>query len=183
MKLFSTVLLALALSSSFALAQTPVSKDQANSYFNNCVQTASKTEQRFSPDAQQMFCACTAARLTQFFSIEDMATMTDTTNPRARDAMNKMIVNIYAPCMEFPAQEYHMTQCMANPQVSRLPGNPQQLCQCASNGVAQHLKTNGAQMFQEILTRNPMIEDPMQALYDDPQFRSFAHTKLLGGLK
>lgn len=167
----------------FTAFATPVSKQQANTYFASCIDNAARTEQRFSKDSQQMFCACTAARLTQFFSIEDMQTMTDTTNPNARIALNKMIVDVYAPCMEYPTKEYHLSQCLANPQVGRLGGNPQQLCQCAADGVAQHLKAHGSEMFQEVLTRNPNIEDPMQALYDDPKFRTFAQTKLLGCLK
>lgn len=162
---------------------TQVSKEQANTYFASCIENAAKTEQRFSKPSQEMFCACTAARLTQFFSIEDMQTMTDPANPNSRKALNKMIVDVYAPCMEYPTQEYHVTQCMENPQVSRLGGDPQTLCQCAAAEIGQHLKNHGSAMFEEILSRNPTIEDPMQALYDDPKFRSFAQAKLLKCLK
>ena len=162
---------------------TPVSKEQANTYYASCVENAAKTEQRFSKPSQELFCACTAAKLTESFSIEDMQTMTDTTNPNARKALNKMIVNVYAPCMEAPTQEYHVTQCLSNPQVGRLGGDPAALCQCAAAGIAQHLKDHGGAMFEEILSRNPNIEDPMQALYDDPKFRSFAQAKLLKCLK
>jgi hypothetical protein len=166
-----------------ASAQTMVSKEQANTYFASCVENSAKTETRFSPQSQKMFCACTAARLTQFFTVEDMQTMTSPTDPNARIALNKMIVNIYAPCMEEPTREYHYSSCISNPQVSALGGDPQRLCQCAADQIATHLATNGAQMFQDILNRNPTIVDPMQALYDDPKFQSFAQSKLMGCLR
>jgi len=161
-----------------ALAQTPVSKEQANTYFDSCVTNSAATEKRFSSESQQQFCACTAARLTQYFTIEDMQVMTSQTDPNARLAMNKMIVNIYAPCMETPVREYHYGQCLQNPQTAAL-GNPQKICGCAANAIATYLKQNGAQKFQEILSVNPNIYDPMQALYDDPTFQTYARTELM----
>lgn len=166
-----------------ALAQTTVTKEQANTYFASCVENAAQTEQRFSKQSQEMFCACTAARLTQYFTMDDMRLMTSKTDPNARVALNKMIVNIYAPCMEEPTREYHYATCVSNPQVARLGQSPETLCRCAADQIAAHLATNGARQFQEILNRDPNIVDPMQALYDDPKFQSFAQTKLLGCLK
>lgn len=169
-----------ALSIGAAHAQTRVSPEQANSYYASCRENAAATEMRFSPAAQDMFCACTAAQLTQNFTIEDMQVMTDPQNPNAREALNRMIVQVYAPCMEEPTREYHYNSCVGNPQVSRLNGNPEQLCRCAADSIAAHLKQNGPRQFQEILARDPNVVDPMQALYDDPAFRSFAQSQLLG---
>jgi hypothetical protein len=162
---------------------TPVSKDMANNYFNNCVQSSAKTEQRFSPQAQQMFCACTAARLTQFFSIEDMQMMTNTTDPNSRVAFNKMVVNIYAPCMKEPMREYHYWQCISNPQVGQISSNPQKMCSCAADQLGIHMEVYGAQMFQKILQNNPTIEDPMNAIYGDPDFQRIAQQKAMACLK
>ena len=162
---------------------TPVSKEMANKYFNNCVQSSAKTEQRFSPQAQQMLCACTAARMTQFFSMEDMQTMANTSDPNARVALNKMIINIYAPCMKEPMREYHYAQCISNPQTSQLTGNPQKMCACAADQLGIQMEVYGSQMFEKILSRNPTIEDPMSAVYSDPEFQTLAQNKALGCLK
>jgi len=164
-------------------AQTPVTNQQANTYFTQCVTNSAATEKRFSPESQKLFCACTAARLTQYFSMEDMQTMTDPKNPNQRAALNKMIVNIYAPCMDEPTRDYHYSQCVANPQVARLGQNPETLCRCAADQVADYMKVHAAEQFQIILDHNPNIEDPMQALYDDPKFQSMTQSKLLGCLK
>lgn len=162
---------------------TPVPKEMANKYFTHCVQSSAQTEQRFSPQAQQMFCACTAARMTQFFSVEDMQTMTNTSDPNSRLAFNKMLVNIYAPCMKEPMREYHYVQCMANPQTGQLTTDPQKLCACAADQLGIQMEVYGSQMFEKILQRNPMIEDPMSAIYSDPEFQTLAQRKALGCLK
>ncbi|PZQ45303.1 MAG: hypothetical protein DI551_07715 [Micavibrio aeruginosavorus] len=182
MKYVFLILIALLLPAS-AKAQTYVTKDQANQYFQSCVTNSAQTENRFSKNSQQAFCACTAARLTQFFSIEDMQTMTNPNAPGQRQALNKMIVDIYAPCMDAPTREYHFGQCMANPQVAALTPNPQQLCQCAADAIGRYMQTNGPMLFQDILSKNPTIVDPMDALYSDPQFQQFANTQLMQCVK
>lgn len=162
---------------------TPVPKEMANKYFNNCVQSSAQTEQRFSPQAQQMFCACTAARMTQFFSIQDMQTMTNTSDPNSRLAFNKILVNIYAPCMKEPMREYHYAQCIGNPQTAQLTNDPQKMCGCAAEQLGIQMEVYGSQMFEKILQRNPTIEDPMSAIYSDPEFQTLAQRKALGCLK
>lgn len=155
---------------------TPVSKDMANAYYQNCM---AKQDPSFSQESQGFLCACTAAKMMDNLSIEDMQMM-GRQDQSGRDALNKMIINVYAPCMEHPAREYHYNQCISNPQTAQLSGNPQALCGCMADQIAAHLRTNAQDVFTGILARNPNITDPMQALYDDPEFQQFARSKLLG---
>lgn len=182
MKLFALILLALLVPLSTLRAQTPVSTETANAYFTNCV--AQKSEQAFSSQAQDMLCACTAARMTQFFSMEDMATMTNPQSEPAaqRGAFNKMLINIYAPCMEEPTREFHYNACITNPQTAQY-GDPAKICRCMADSVAAHIKVHGPSVFEELVARNPNITDPMSALTEDPSFQTFAQSKLLACLK
>lgn len=164
-----------------AQAQTPVSKETANQYFDNCVKSASP-QQPISTQTQEMLCACTAARLTQFFTMEDMKTMTGSEPTSARAAYNKMMVNIYAPCMEEPTREYYRNVCISNPDTARY-GDPQKICPCMADKIAIHMATNGPRVFAEILSANPNITDPMAALLGDPKFETFAQSQLLSCLK
>lgn len=164
-----------------AKAQTPVSKETANSYFANCVKTASPT-QGMSANGQQMLCACTAARLTQFFTMEDWQNMTSPSPEIARPAYNKMLIDVYAPCMSEPTREYHYTSCMQNPSVTKL-GNAQNVCNCAADALAQHMQYHGSSMFEKILAREPNIADPNAALFNDPDFQQVATQKTMGCLK
>jgi hypothetical protein len=165
-----------------ANAYTPVTKETANVYFKNC--TAQTAEQKMSVQAQNMLCACTAARLTQFFSMEDMATMTNPQSEPAaqRGAFNKMLINIYSPCMEEPTREFHYNACISNPQTSQY-GEPAKICRCMADAVAAHIQVHGPTVFEELVARNPNIVDPMAALTNDPSFQTFAQSKLLACLQ
>lgn len=170
------ILLALMAFSFPSFAQTPVPKETANAYFANCVKAPA--QEGLSANAQQMLCACTAARMTQFFTVEGMQTATTPNAPGQREAFNRMLVDVYAPCMEEPAREFHYNACITNPQSARY-GNPQAVCECMAAQVANHMKANGPAVFRDILSRNPNIMDPMSALADDPSFTQFAQSKLL----
>lgn len=154
---------------------TVITKDTANKYYLNC---KSNPDPRFSAETQDMFCGCTASRLMTHFTMEDMQN-TGAQGAPARQATNKMIINVYAPCIQYPAKEYHYQTCISNPKTSIL-GNPEKLCTCAADQIANHLKTNAGKMFGAILRTNPDINDPMQALYDDPRFQRFAKNQLMG---
>lgn len=163
-----------------ASAQTLVPKETANQYFANCVSAPSSGI--MSQQGQQMLCACTAARLTQFFSMEDMQAMMGTDPALARPAYNRMIVNVYAPCMDVPTREYHYKACMENPNTAKLGRHPEGLCSCAADALAQHMKFHGSEIFSKILSRDPNITDPAAALFDDPEFQTLAQQKTIGCL-
>lgn len=175
------LLIAILLVSFPVMAQTPVSKETANKYFDNCLKSTPPT-QSISQNSQQMLCACTAARLTQFFTMEDMTTMTGSDPSLARIAYNKMLIDIYAPCMEAPTREFHYNACITDPNTARY-GQPDKICPCLANALGDHLKVHGPEIFRGILSRDPNVMDPMAALSNDPSFQQFAQTKLMSCLK
>ena len=154
---------------------TAISKNQANSMYLKCKQNQ---DPRFSTKTQDLFCACTAAKTMESLSVEDTRQMAQQ-NQSGRNALNKMIIQVYAPCMQYPTRDYHYNACIKNPK-TKILGNPQSLCSCSADKIALHLRDNGQSLFQNILNTNPNIMDPMQALYDDPKFQQFAKSKLLG---
>ena len=149
-----------------ARAQTPVPKETANAYFNNCVNTASP-QQDMSVQGQQMLCACTAARLTQFFTMEDWKAMTSTDPTQARNAYNHMMVDIYAPCMAEPTRERYMARC------AKTNGLNQQICTCAADKIAFHMQNYGSSIFSNLLAANANLQDPWAALENDPSFNAY----------
>jgi hypothetical protein len=161
---------------SLAFAQTPVSKETANGYFTNCVKQP--PSQQFSAESQNMFCACTAARLTQYFTMEDWTAMVDNKSPNQRPAFNKMMVNIYAPCMETPSYEHYYNTCLANPETKKY-GDSHKICTCLARAMASHMKVNGPNVLEQAIRRDPNIADPMTAITDDPSFTTFAQQNLV----
>ncbi len=155
---------------------TEISNDTANQYYQNCI--AGTTPPELSKQTQDTLCACTAAQMKTGFTMEDMQAMSKK-DETARLALNKMIVNVYAPCIQYPAYDYYYNVCVSNPQTASLSKNPQALCSCLAQKVSSYLAQNSQQVFADILTRTPNIVDPMAALTSDPQFDHFAQGQLV----
>lgn len=160
------LLVTLLLVPSMAKAQTLVSKETANTYFANCVKTASPT-QDMSVEGQELLCACTAARLTQFFTMEEWQAMMSSDPAIQRPAYNKMMTDIYAPCMAQPTRERYMKRC------ARTAGLEQRICACTADRLALHVQNSGPQIFARLLAQNPNMQDPWAALESDPEFNAY----------
>lgn len=154
---------------------TEVSKEQANTYYESC---SSQSDPRFSQETQKLFCACTAVQLMKDYTVEDMQASARQ-DQAGRDAVNKMITNVYAPCIKYPARDYHYSTCKADPK-SGILGNAENICSCSADQVAAHLDKNAQTMLANILKKTPNITDPMQALYDDKQFQKYIQSKVMG---
>ncbi len=179
MKLFS-LLAFLVLIPFTAHAQTRITTEESNAYYNSCKEK--QASQSFSAQSQDAFCACTAAHMSQYLSKEDVAAMGSSNAAIARPAYNKMIIVVYAPCMELPTYEHYYNTCISNPDTVKY-GEPDKICSCMSSHIAAHMKTNGSAVFDRLLKANPDLMDPMAALLGDPEFENFANSQLTTCLK
>lgn len=170
------LLLSLAIPAISPAMATPITKDAANAYFQNC---QAQPAQGLSPKSKEFLCACTAAKMMESMSVEDVKAMSQQ-NQTGRNAMNNMLINVYAPCMGAPAKDHYYNTCISNPQTKLLGRNPQRLCGCMSDEVSTYLATNGPKVFRDLLSRNPNMVDPMTALTNDTKFQQFAQSKLMG---
>lgn len=160
-------------SGSFA---TPITKDAANAYYEQC---NSQPAQGITQKSKEYLCACTAAKMMESMQVEDVQAMAQQSQA-GRDAMNNMLINVYAPCMNYPAKDHYYNNCITDPKTKTLSRNPQGLCNCMADQVANYLGSSGPDIFRDILSRNPNITDPMTALTNDSKFQQFARSKLLG---
>lgn len=156
-------------------AATEISDEMANQYYDNCLKGQAPN---LSQQTQQTMCACTAAQMKTGFTVEDMQAMSKK-DEAARLAFNKMIINVYAPCIQYPAYDYYYSVCSADPRTASMTNNPQAMCNCLAGKVSGYLGQNSTQVFQDLLTRQPFMTDPMMALTNDPQFDQFAQSQLL----
>ncbi len=179
MKFLITLVTFVAAFSISAQAQTPIPKETANQYFENCIKIP--PQENFSQESQNMFCACTAARMTQFFTVEDWNQIVQR-GPKVREADNRMLVEVYAPCMEEPVRAHYYNTCISDPNSARY-GNPQTICTCLGNQMGAHIQVSGQKIFREALAENPNISDPMAYLLSQPEFQRFAQTKLTSCVK
>jgi len=159
-----------------AMAQTPVTQEMANSYYQNCmVQNAPG----MTNESKGQMCTCTSTRMMQAMSVEDIKNMRRN-DQTGRLVLNKMLVQVYAPCIEYPARDHYYNTCIANPETAKLSKAPQALCNCLATQVSGYLKANGPRIFGEILRKNPNVTDPMSALTSDARFQKFAQEKMVG---
>lgn len=170
-----TVLLAMAVPA----YATQITEDGARAFYNSC---KNKPDPNMSGKTQDELCACSAAHMFKYMTVEDVKAMSQQ-NEAGRIATNKMIVNVYAPCMKFPAKELYYKNCISNPQTATMvKKDPEAVCQCMSTKVADYLSEDGPDVFSQILMRNPTITDPMAALSEDKEFQSFAQKQLFSCL-
>ena len=156
----------------------PITKLTARNYYDNC---KNKSDPNITPITQKLLCACTAVQLFKNMSVGDVDSMA-LQNQAGRLALNKMIIDVYAPCMKHPAKELYYQNCITNPETQNLTKNPEKTCSCMSSNIASYLSTRGVDVFQKILRENPNITDPMAALSNDKTFQKFTQTQLMGCL-
>jgi len=170
MKYSVFLLLFLALCFSFdAGAQTPISKQTANTFFNICV---GKKDPRMSKDTMQAFCSCTAAKYFESMTLEEVKAMYGTTSD-AKLMQNKLLIEVYAPCISYPVQDFVTGSCLENPQLKMLNlKNPthKELCQCISKRTGDWLSKRGRTLMQELLNKNPDITDPVTPIMNSQEF-------------
>lgn len=154
-----------------AAAQTPITDAQAQSYQQNCI---AQPNPNITPQTQQIFCACTAEQLKKTLTVEDMAA-TRGNDQAARDAMNKTIVNVYAPCMEFPVRDMVFMKCQKDAYQAG-----QQICQCLSSNMAKYVSQRAKSDLPAILAANPNVTDPMQAIVESPDYQQMEKRIALG---
>jgi len=99
--------------------------------------------------------------------------LSSTDNTIARSALNYMLVNVYAPCMEHPTRDHYYHTCKSNPNTRLITTDPRVMCNCVAEKVGTYIAHNGPDIFEDILTRNPNIQDPMAALESDPKFQDY----------
>lgn len=143
-------------------AQTPISKNMADSYLQNCVSNQSPN---MSVETQSIFCQCTVMQMQKSFYVEDMQAL-GAQDGRALAAQNKMLTHVYAPCMEFPVRDLIYNKCQSDMYQSK-----QGICSCLSNRMAQYVSTESQRLLTGILAQTPNLADPIAAITDTAEFK------------
>lgn len=142
--------------------RTPISNEMTYQYLNNCKK---KSDARISKDTQDIFCRCTAFQMQKTLTVEEMKLMAGT-GETARLALNKMLLYVYAPCMEFPVRDLIYYKCRRD----AYQGG-EGICDCMSTKMAEYTSQEAQNQLAEILERDPDIYDPMESIIESGPFR------------
>lgn len=147
---------------------TPVSDQTANQYYTNC---SKQNDPRMSNKSLDSMCACNAAMMKKNFTMEDMQLMVAQT-PESRIALNKMLINVYAPCMNFPVNDLLYNNCK-NERKLQIFGSMfdvDSFCSCVSKNTSDWLTTEGRALMSDIIKNDPNIFDPIGPVMEHPKF-------------
>ena len=174
--LFFLILLA----PSVSMAQTPVSEQVANAYYETC---ASRDDPRLSDESQEALCSCMSVKMMSAMTLEDLAAMKPAVGP-GRTAFDKMLTEVYAPCMKIPTQDVLHRQCMNDRKVQQFSlRDPDRLCRCTAGRMGEYLDKEAQPTMHLILRYHPDITDPMDFMLNNVSMRQRAEDFLFACLK
>ncbi len=146
-----------------ASTQTKMSNEKAGEFYKHCLQRATD-DKTMTPATKAVFCQCNMVHMQQSMTMEDIEASVGN-DQAARNAINKMLVEVYAPCMEYPVRDLLAGQCAKD-----IPGKPK-VCNCISDNMGAYMSKVAKPMFKEMLAKNPNMADPMNALLENPEFK------------
>jgi hypothetical protein len=135
----------------------------AEKYFNNCV-TNTQKQGTLTTQNQQRYCACTAMNMQKSMTQEDLAMLSTPQNEAARLVLNKILVDVNGPCMQYPVHDLIENKCMTDLKNVAI-------CNCLSNKMAQFTAQQSQKMMPKLLADNPNLFDPLTPIMESQEFQ------------
>ena len=142
-------------------AGTQITPEMADKYFLNCVAGAEK-EGTMTKENREKYCACTAMNMNKSMTQEDLAALSKR-DDAARAALNKVLISVNGPCMQYPTYDLINKKCMTD--VKRAD-----VCSCLSGKMANFMKDISGRMLPGLLANNPEIFDPVTPIMESTEF-------------
>lgn len=146
---------------------TQVGNDQANNYYKSCL--SQPMDARITEDSHKSLCACTSAQMVKNMSVEDVNAMRGN-DQNARIALNKMLTDVYAPCMGDVVHDLMISECNKNPAISG--ANASTICECFAKLTGDWYSLSGRTIMAEELKKNPNLIDPTEAIQNSALFKT-----------
>lgn len=153
----------------------------ANAYYENCT---SKQDPRMSPQSQQAMCACTSVKMMENLSVQDIAVMGQN-NQAGRNMLNKMMLDVYAPCMQYPVEDMISVSCLKDDKIDKmnLRMDKNKLCSCMAKRTGIWFQESGRDLMANLLAVNPNITDPISPVVDSAEFQKASYHSLTTCMK
>lgn len=168
----------LALSASADVLATPVSRDEANQYYQSCIRQDSAAT---GPENMRMLCSCAAAKIVEVLTQEELQSL----SPEAaqnRPVRDKILLDVYAPCLDEMAPELFAHQCASDESLHELGDqfDVTAACGCVGERAGKWFKGKGRAIVSGLLKANPLLVDPIAPLMTEKQVRREVTGHLLG---
>ncbi|MBL8641065.1 MAG: hypothetical protein JNL76_03010 [Alphaproteobacteria bacterium] len=144
-----------------SVSGTPITDEMSSKYFSNCVASAQK-EGTMTKETQNQYCACTAMNMQKTMSQEDLVNLS-TPGDKARKSLNKVLISVNGPCMQYPTHDLIHKKCMTDVK------SPE-ICSCLSNKMGIFMKDISGRMLPDLLKKDPNLFDPVTPIMETSEF-------------
>ncbi len=163
-------------------APTESIESVAKRYTQNCLK---KETDILKGDDLRMLCACTASKLQEKMTVEEIKAMTSDT-PEGQVQRNRMVIDVYAPCMEYPSRALLMSQCASYQEGLKKTMkagqvvNGEVICACLAQNMAAYTAVNAQPILAQKLAVNPNDMDPMRDFLNSPEYQAQVNATFTG---
>lgn len=147
---------------SAAPSGTPLTNDMVSKYYAQCL-VASDKEGTMTPESSKSYCACTSGQMKNWIAQEDIKAMSGQ-DQAARNVINKVLINVNAPCTRFPIHDMVYKECLSKSMA-------QGTCECLSNGIGTYLQDQSESLMGKILAANPNAVNPLGEIMNSPEYQ------------
>jgi hypothetical protein len=149
----------------------------ADAYYINCLR---KTNPNISQQNLQGLCECTAKRMKTEMTPDQIKVMAQN-DEAGRQELNHMLLDVYAPCMNYPVESMVEKQCLSDPKTENLPGglDREKICYCMAERTGQWFTGHGRELMQAVIAKDPNVYDPVGPAMDDPSFKKASYANLM----
>lgn len=161
-----------------AKAQQPgtVIDKMADAFYINCLR---KTNPDISTQNLQGMCQCAAEHMKTAMTPDQIKVMAQD-NEAGRDELNHMLLDVYAPCMNYPVQSMVEKQCLNDPKTENLPGgiDREKICYCMAVKTGEWFTGHGRSLMRDVIAKDPKVYDPVGPIMEDPTFKKASYDNL-----
>ncbi len=144
--------------------QTPVTNQQVAQFVQSC---SSNRDERMSAKTQNIFCECTSFGYKDHITQEDLQRLANGTEEEKRAMINKMVIYMYSPCMEFPVRDLVFNKCTKDAYQAG-----KKICACMADEMSQYMAKRAQAELKGILEKNPHIYDPIEAITSSKSYEA-----------
>jgi len=153
-----------------------IEKNVIEKIYDRCM---SRTPNRFTPDAHQYYCTCSAAATQGTMTNADLRNLQkDKNRVLGNKSFEKYVHNVVKPCMDMPVEDMEYMYCIMYRDNDWRIKFPIPFCKCTSRGIRKYFEESGEtdMMIAWANNKTSGYKDPIDALWGSELFQA-ARTK------
>ncbi len=133
-------------------------KEYANEHFMKCIAV---NKPHYTTEIQEYMCACTASKISQFLSPDEIKIMPEETK-KGEAARLKYIIHAHTPCMKDAIKEISFNACKTSSFLKKnMITGKKKVCDCVVSGMQELLNNIDTRIVTSALITEPTTLDPL----------------------